>query len=97
MNKYFAAAFGVTDSPILAIYSHMIDNPLYLSNYPVGHLIDFQLDGYLKGKNFADEVLRIYAQGDIIPQCWMKQAVGHEISIKPLLEATTEALAQITN
>ncbi|NQV03029.1 MAG: hypothetical protein HQ542_10305, partial [Bacteroidia bacterium] len=59
-NNYFAEAFGVTDSPILAIYSHMIDNPLYLSNYPVGHLIDFQLDGYLKGKNFADEVLRIY-------------------------------------
>ena len=96
-NNYFAEAFGVTDSPILAIYSHMIDNPLYLSNYPVGHLIDFQLDGYLKGKNFADEVLRIYTQGDIIPQYWMQKAVGSSISIKPLLEATEEALNTIKN
>ncbi|MBL7137418.1 MAG: hypothetical protein ISS17_01415 [Bacteroidales bacterium] len=96
-NKHFADAIGITDSPILAIYSHMIDNPLYLSNYPVGHLIDFQLDGYLKGKNFADEVLRIYTLGDIIPQYWMKEAVGEEISIRPLLEATEEALSTITN
>jgi len=96
-NKYFAGAFGVTDSPILAIYSHMIDNPLYLSNYPVGHLIDFQLDGYLKGKNFADEVLRIYTQGDLIPQYWMKEAVGSQININPLLEATESALKVVTN
>ncbi|MBN1199022.1 MAG: hypothetical protein JXA23_06700 [Bacteroidales bacterium] len=91
-NNYYADAFGVKDSPILAIYSHMIDNPLYLSNYPVGHLIDFQLAGYLKDKNFADEVLRIYALGDIIPQFWMREAVGEEISIRPLLDATERAL-----
>jgi len=96
-NNYYADSFGVADSPILAIYSHMIDNPLYLSNYPVGHLIDFQLDGYLKGKNFAEEVLRIYALGDIIPQYWMHEAVGEGISIKPLLDATEEALKTITN
>lgn len=94
-NRYFAEVFGISDSPILAIYSHMIDNPLYLSNYPVGHLIDFQLDGYLNGKNFADEVVRIYTLGDIIPQYWMKQAVGEEISIKPLLAATEKALETI--
>ena len=91
-NQYFAPVFGVNDTPILAIYSHMIDNPLYLSNYPVGHLIDFQIDEYLKGKNFADEVLRIYSTGRIIPQLWMKNAVGNEISIRPLLEATDKAL-----
>ena len=91
-NQYYADAFGIKDSPILAIYSHMIDNPLYLSNYPVGHLIDFQLAGYLQGKNFADEVLRIYALGSITPQAWMEEAVGEKISIQPLLEATEEAL-----
>lgn len=96
-NTYYADAFGIKDSPILAIYSHMIDNPLYLSNYPVGHLIDFQLAGYLKGKNFADEVMRIYALGAIIPQYWMKEAVGQEISIDPLLEATEKALKAIDN
>lgn len=91
-NQYYAPVFGVKDSPILAIYSHMIDNPLYLSNYPVGHLIDFQLDQFFKGKNFADEAIRIYSTGRLIPQLWMKNAVGTEISIKPLLDATDEAL-----
>lgn len=95
-NTYYAEAFGIKDTPILAIYSHMIDNPLYLPNYPVGHLIDFQLDGYLKGKNFADEALRIYSQGRLIPQLWMKGAVGEEISIQPLRKATDEALKIVT-
>ncbi len=90
-NQYYAPVFGTKDTPILAIYSHMIDNPLYLSNYPVGHLIDFQLDQFLKGKNFADEAIRIYSAGRLIPQLWMKNAVGNEISIKPLLDATDEA------
>ena len=94
-NTYYADAIGIKDSPILAIYSHMIDNPMYISNYPVGHLIDFQLDGYLKGKNFASEVLRIYSQGDLIPQYWMKLAVGTGISIRPLLEATEKALTVV--
>ncbi|MCK7534346.1 MAG: hypothetical protein MZV63_26680 [Marinilabiliales bacterium] len=30
-NKYYAPVFGIKDQPILAIYSHMIDYPLYLS------------------------------------------------------------------
>jgi len=94
-NKYYAPVFGINDSPILAIYSHMIDNPLYLPNYPVGHLIDFQIDEYLKGKNFADEILRIYSTGRLIPQLWMKNAVGTEISIKPILDATDKALGVI--
>ncbi len=91
-NQYYAPVFGIKDTPILAIYSHMIDNPLYLSNYPVGHLIEFQLAQFLKGKNFADEAIRIYSSGRLIPQLWMKNAVGSEISIRPLLEATDAAL-----
>ncbi len=91
-NKYYAPVFGIKDQPILAIYSHMIDAPLYLSAYPVGHLIDFQLEKQMDGKNFAEEVMRIYANGRLIPQIWMKNAVGKEISIQPMIEATTEAL-----
>lgn len=94
-NKYYADVFGIKDSPLLGIYSHMIDNPLYLSNYPVGHLIDFQLDRFLKGKNFADESLRIFSAGRLIPQLWMKNAVGSEISTQPLILATDEALKKI--
>ncbi len=94
-NTYYADVFGVKDCPLLAIYSHMIDNPLYLPNYPVGHLIDFQIDEYLKGKNFADEIVRIYSTGRMIPQLWMKNAVGSGISIKPMLDATDKALGKI--
>ncbi|MGA3013870.1 MAG: hypothetical protein ABSD71_07520 [Bacteroidales bacterium] len=94
-NKYYADVLGVKDCPILAIYSHMIEDPLYLSNYPVGHLIDFQLETWFKGKNFADEAIRIYSAGKLIPQEWMKHAVGSEISIKPLIDATDAALKVI--
>jgi hypothetical protein len=94
-NKYFADILGVKDTPILAIYSHMIEDPLYLSNYPVGHLIEFQLTQFFKGKDFGTEAIRIYSAGRMIPQLWMKNAVGSEISTKPLLDATDAALKVI--
>lgn len=94
-NKYYADVLGMKDTPILAIYSHMIEDPLYLSNYPVGHLIDFQLDRWFRGKNFGDEAIRIYSAGRLIPQLWMKHAVGSEISTRPLIEAADAALKVI--
>jgi hypothetical protein len=68
---------------------------LYLSAYPIGYLINFQIDKHIAGKNFADEIMRIYKQGRIIPQLWMKGAVGEELSNKPLLEAVDLALKKI--
>lgn len=91
-NKYYAGVLGGKDEPILAIYSHMIDSPLYLPNYPMGHLIDFQIEQQVKGKSLADEFQRMYTQGRLVPQVWMKGAVGREISIEPTLKAATEAL-----
>jgi hypothetical protein len=91
-NKYYAGIMGGKDEPILAIYSHMIDNPLYLSNYPMGHLIEFQVEQQVKGKPLAAEFDRMYTQGRLIPQQWMKGAVGREISIEPTLNAAAEAL-----
>jgi hypothetical protein len=94
-NTYYAPVFGVKDSPILAIYSHMIDNPLYLPAYPVGHLIQFQVEQHMEGKNLPDEVYRMYTLGLLAPQVWMKQAVGQPISIDPVLVAATEALKKV--
>jgi len=91
-NKYFAPVLGVKDSPILAIYSHMVDSPLYLANYSYGHIIQFQLEGYLKGKNLAAEIDRIYSQGRLTPQQWMTGATGQKISALPVLTALEEAL-----
>ncbi len=46
-NNYYEPILGTHDSPILAVYSHMINSPLYLANYPFGHLIEFQLEEHL--------------------------------------------------
>lgn len=91
-NKYFANVFGSKDEPILAIYSHMIDNPLYLSAYPIGHLIDFQIEQQLEGKVFSEEVNRIYSVGRLTPKYWMQKAVGKNLSTEPLLKASRGAL-----
>jgi hypothetical protein len=91
-NKYYAQYLGEENSPILAIYSHMIDVPLYLANYPYGHIIEFQLEQQLKGKSVADEIERIYPAGRLTPQHWMRNAVGSEVSTKPLLDAAEDAI-----
>jgi hypothetical protein len=91
-NEFYAPVFGSSDEPILAIYSHMISYPLYLSNYPLGHVIDFQIELYIKDKHFATEIQRMFELGSIIPQEWMRQAVGSELSIKPTLAAASEAV-----
>ena len=91
-NTYYADILGGNDETLLGIYSHMIDYPLYLPNYPMGHLIDFQIEQQVKDKNMANEVERMLTQGSIIPQLWMKGAVGQEISIEPLLKSTKQAL-----
>lgn len=94
-NKYYADVYGVKDEPILAIYSHMVNASLYLANYSFGHLIDFQIEQYITGKDFAKEVDRIWSLGRLTPDVWMQKAVGESISIKPMIVATEEALKHI--
>ncbi len=94
-NDFFAPVFGVEDAPILGIYSHMISYPLYLSAYPLGHLIEFQIEEHIRNKNLARETDRMFAIGNIIPQHWMKEAVGEPISNQPLLNAVERALAEM--
>ncbi|MDD3636227.1 MAG: hypothetical protein PHN50_01405 [Bacteroidales bacterium] len=91
-NTFYAPVFGVKGSPILAVYSHMIDNPLYLSAYPIGQLIEFQFGQYISDKDFAAEVYKAFRQGRLTPQEWMKGAVGEPISTKPVIEAAEEAV-----
>ncbi|MFP4663928.1 MAG: hypothetical protein ACLFM1_05830 [Bacteroidales bacterium] len=94
-NQYYADVFGVADSPILSIYSHMIDAPLYLANYPLGHLIEFQMEEYMKDKEFSEVLSSALTRGRLIPQMWMKKAVGEELSGEPLLKATDQALEEL--
>lgn len=94
-NDYFAPVFGIEDQTILAVYSHMINSPMYLPNYAFGHLIHFQLEEHFKNHEFAPEVERIFALGQLTPDEWMKKATGTSLSNQPLLTAATEAINHI--
>lgn len=95
-NQYYAPIFKVKDEPILAIYSHAIIDPLYLSAYPIGHIIDFQLENFLKGKNMGEEVTRIYKLGRLEPNLWMQRAVGEKVSVQTLIHHTEKAARELS-
>ncbi|NLM93095.1 MAG: hypothetical protein GX168_09150 [Bacteroidales bacterium] len=94
-NEYYADVFGESDIPLLAIYSHMIQSPLYLMNYPYGRLIMFQLEDYYRGKDFAAETQRIFSLGRLTPRHWMERAVGQQISNQPIFQAVEKAVGVI--
>ncbi|MBR5611434.1 MAG: hypothetical protein IKW65_07960 [Bacteroidales bacterium] len=94
-NKYYEPVLGTHDSPILAIYSHMVNSPMYLPNYPFGHIIEFQLEEHFMGmsdKEFASEIKRIYTIGTLTPHYWMEEAVGSKVSTDPLIKAVGRIL-----
>ena len=94
-NTYYAPVFGMKDQTILGIYSHMINSPMYLPNYAFGHLIHLQLEEHFKTHEFAPEVLRIFALGQLTPNEWMKQAVGEPLSNEVILKATEIAVEKL--
>ena len=95
-NEYFYPVIGVRDSPILAIYSHMVEIPLYLPNYAYGQIIEYQIENFIRTKKFSDEVDRIFRQGRLTPQQWMVAATGSKITAQPLTKHLTEPLANKT-
>ncbi len=94
-NSWYAPVFGMKDQTILGVYSHMINSPMYLPNYAFGDLIHFQLEEHFKTHEFAPEVLRIFALGQLTPDEWMKQAVGAPLSNEAILKATEAAVAKL--
>src|SRR6185436_12057768 len=94
-NRWFAPVFGVRDSEILAIYSHMIVYGLYLPDYAIGHLIAFQVASHLTPQTFGAEIERITRQGRVMPGVWMRGAVGGPVSAEALLAASREALTRV--
>ena len=95
-NQYYAPVLGEKDSPLLAIYSHMIGYALYLPAYPIGNLVQYQLEEHLAqcetAQEWAQEYTRIYQQGCLTPDAWMRGAVGSSMSVEPILNAVREAL-----
>lgn len=95
-NRYYAPVFGVKDSEILAIYSHMIVYGLYLPDYAIGHVIAFQVADKLHHGDFGAEFERVARQGRLTPDAWMRGAVGGPLSAKALLDEAREAIAAQT-
>jgi len=95
-NTYFAPVFGKKDSYLLGIYSHMISYPLYLADYPLGHLIAYQIEERMSSAgSIGEEFDRIAQIGNIAPDLWMMEATGAKVGPEALISATEKALEEI--
>jgi hypothetical protein len=71
----------------------MIDSQLYLPDYPMGHMIAFQVEEQMrKSGNIALEFERMAKYGNVAPDLWMKNATGAPVGPEALLQATGRAL-----
>ena len=87
-NKYYEPVLGEKNCVLLAIYSHMVNSPMYLPNYPIGHIVQFQLEEALANttpSQWAEKYERWYRLGRLTPDVWMQQAVNGELSVQPIL------------
>ncbi|HEY6049978.1 MAG TPA: hypothetical protein VIZ58_01940 [Thermoanaerobaculia bacterium] len=95
-NRFYAPVFGARDVPLLAIYSHMIDSVLYLPDYPLGHMIAFQIERKIESAgNLGAEFERMAVAGRIAPDLWMKRATGAPVGPDALLAETEKALQEV--
>jgi hypothetical protein len=93
-NRYYAPVFHKNDVVLLGVYSHMIDSFLYLPDYPIGHMIAFQIEEQMKKSgSIGPEFERMAKMGRITPDLWMERATGRPVGPEALLEATQQALA----
>jgi hypothetical protein len=95
-NRFYAPVFNRRDVVLLGIYSHMIDSFLYLPDYPLGHMIAFQLEDHMKktGK-VGPEFERVARQGRLAPDLWMKNATGSPVGPEALLAAAERAIGVV--
>ena len=92
-NQYYAPVFKKRDVVLLGVYSHMIDSFLYLPDYPMGHMISFQIEEQMeKAGNLGAEFERMATLGSIAPDLWMRKATGAPVGPEALLAATKTAL-----
>jgi len=95
-NRYYAPVFKKKDVVLLGVYSHMIDSFMYLPDYPLGHMIAFQVEEKMEdmGK-IGPQFERVAKYGSVAPDLWMKHATGAPVGPDALLAATDRALKQI--
>jgi oligoendopeptidase F len=92
-NKYYAPVFHQKDVVLLGIYSHMIDSFMYLPDYPIGHMIAFQIEEAMnKAGAIGPEFERMTKTGRLTPDQWMKIATGKPVGPDAILTAAARAL-----
>jgi hypothetical protein len=91
-NRYYAPVFGVKDSPILAVYSHMIYHAIYLPDYPLGHIIAYQIEKFFETNSLGENMERMCKIGSVTPKQWMIQAINEEIKPEPMIQDAMKAL-----
>jgi hypothetical protein len=95
-NLYYAPVFKTKDVALLGVYSHMIEAFLYLPDYPIGHLIAFQIEEHMRGVgNIGRELERMAKFGRVTPDLWMENATGRPVGAEALLSAAEKALIEV--
>jgi hypothetical protein len=96
-QEFYAVDFGPDPYRILAAYQHMIAHPLYLPDYPIGHIISHQVRSHMRGKDLAAETRRICSIGSVTPDLWMRRAVGSGLDVGPLVRDAGSALERLAS
>ncbi len=95
-NQYYAPVFGRKDVVLLGVYSHMIHSFLYLPDYPLGHMIAFQIEEKMPDMGKIGPAFERAARyGHVAPDVWMQHATGAPVGPEALLKATERALQQL--
>jgi hypothetical protein len=94
-TEFFEEHYGPDPYYLTAAYQHMIGYPLYLANYVISGVALQQMRAYVRGKDVASELMRMYTIGRLTPDLWMERAVGAPLSVEPLLRDTERVLAQL--
>ncbi len=95
-NRYYAPVFHLRDETLLGVYAHMVDSFLYLPDYPIGHMIAFQIEEQMKKAGaIGSEFERMARMGSVTPDLWMKNATGAPVGPEALLAATERAVGVV--
>ena len=96
-NRWYAPVFHERDATLLGIYAHMVNYMLYLPDYPIGHMIAFQIEQQMeKAGSIGREFERMAKFGSVTPDLWMRHATGAPVGPDALLAATEKAVGGAT-
>ena len=92
-NRWYAPVFRRDDVALLGVYAHMVDEFLYLPDYPIGHMIAAQIEQQMeKAGSVGEEFERMARMGNVTPDLWMKNATGAAVGAEALLRSAAAQL-----